>query len=443
MDNIVPILIIAALIALNALFVAAEFAIVGAPRLSIERLAASGNRQARLVADTLNHPRNQDRYIATAQLGITAASLGLGMYGEHLLAQWIAGLLEGYAGRWIAAHALASVIAVTILTYFHIVLGEMVPKSLALQYAERTVLWIAPLMRAVQTALSPLVIALNGTGNWILKLLGIDRAAGSDERLRTAEDLAHIVEESVQCGLLSDEPGQIMQGLLDFSTLTAGEVMVPRVHSTGIPAGATADSVCAVLRSAPHTGYPVYEESMDRIVGMLHVKDIVRSLAEGTAIAGHLREVPFVPESARMDEVLAAMRATHSQMAVVMDEHGGTAGIITMEDLFEEVVGEITEDAAEKVEIEREGAGCWRVAGTARLEEVGEALGLALSHPEVDSVSGIVLALLGRPPEIGDTVIYENVRFEVIAIENHGVAASIVESLTPPDEGERTAESSR
>ncbi|HEY7696791.1 MAG TPA: CNNM domain-containing protein, partial [Vicinamibacteria bacterium] len=221
--------IIAVLILLNGLFVAAEFAIIGAPRQVIERLARRGNPVARVVNKVLASAREQDRYIATAQLGITSASLALGMYGEHVLAEWLALRLESLGElRYVGAHGLASAIAISILTYFHIVVGEMVPKSLALRFPVPVVLWIAAPMRIIELALYPLVVALNGVGNGLLRLMGIRRTPGGEERYRTADELALIVAESGEQGVLAQEPSEVIQELLEFGELTAGEVMVPR-----------------------------------------------------------------------------------------------------------------------------------------------------------------------------------------------------------------------
>jgi CBS domain containing-hemolysin-like protein len=441
MAVLVPVLVCTVLILLNGLFVAAEFAIVGAPRATIERLADGGSRSARLVRRILDDPREQDRFIATAQLGITAASLGLGMYGEHLLAEWLAGVFGAWfeasgLERWIAAHAVASVIAIAVLTYFHIVVGEMVPKSLALSRADRTVLWIAPPMRALQYVLYPLVAALNGVGNGLLRLVGIERHGGGHEQVRTPEELAFIVRESQAGGLLRSESASVVQELLEFGDLTAGEVMVPRVRVTGIPLGAGADQLRRTLETRPHTRYPVYDGTLDQIVGMLHVKDMLRCLPGCPPLTiSQVRAVPFLPESAGVERVMAAMRQANAQLVVVMDEHGGTAGIITVEDLFEEVVGDIGEDALEEPEIRRVAEGCVRALGTARVEDVGSALGVALEHEDVDSVSGLVLALLGRPPQLGDRVRHEEVELEVTGVYGHGVAAAIVRRLAPLVEG--------
>jgi CBS domain containing-hemolysin-like protein len=435
MDKVFALLVIAGLILLNALFVAAEFAIVGAPRASVERRAADGDRVARIVLHILRDPRRQDRYIATAQLGITAASLGLGMYGEHMVAEWIAGGLEGLGDwQWVAAHTVASVLAISILTYFHIVVGEMIPKSLALQHAERTALVVTRPLLLVQFLLKPLVVLLNGLGFVLLRLVGIDRAVATSEQYRTPEELQFIVRESQAGGMLRKESARVLQELLEFGDLTAGEVMIPRVRVVGIPAGAGPDEMLAILRANPHTRYPVYEGDLDHIVGVVHIKDILRRMPNRRTLRpAEVRAAPYLPETAEMDTVLAAMRRENSQMAVVMDEHGGTAGVITIEDLFEEVVGEIEEGWVEHPEVAHDPSGRLLVAGTVRIEDVGEALGVVLEHEEVDTVSGLVLALLDRPPVVGDVVEYDDVRVEVTAVQGHGVREASVVALKPPD----------
>ncbi|RPJ87551.1 MAG: HlyC/CorC family transporter [Acidobacteria bacterium] len=425
MDFLIPVLIIAILILLNGLFVGAEFAIIGAPRAAIERRAVQGHRAAKLVRRVLRHPRLQDRYIATAQLGITFASLGLGMYGEHIVAGWIARGLEGiepsWLLRWVAAHTIASVLAVTILTYFHIVLGEMVPKSLALMHAEATVLRITRLMSVIEKLLYPLVLGLNGLGNALLKLMGIQRqiAAG---HYHTAEDLEFIVRESHEGGLLRKEAAEVLRSLFEFDQLTAREVMVPRVRVIGVPLEAGPTQLAETICKWPHTRYPVYTGNLDQIVGIVHIKDILRLMREARPLRrGDVRPTAFVPETAELDRLLKAMRAARTQLLVVMDEYGGTAGIVSIEDLGQEALGGVEEDSNQVPEIRRDQAGRLVTLGTVRLHEIGESLGLALEHDEVDTVGGLVLTLLGRPPRIGDVVHYRGLRFEVTAVEGHGV----------------------
>jgi len=439
-ELIVPLAIVLLLVVLNGLFVAAEFAIVGAPRASIEHQAARGGTLARRVQRVLESPRLQDRYIATTQVGISVASLGLGMYGEHVLADWIGQRLARYdANPWIAAHAISSVAAVGLLTYLHIVIGEMVPKALALQRAERTVLYVTPPILLLQAIILPLVLALNGIGNGLLRLIGVRRTEAGAERYHTSEELQYIIEESHEGGLLRGESGRILRELFEFGDLTAGEVMVPRVLVTGIAVGTEPDELRAIVRQEAHTRYPVYEGSLDNIVGSLHIKDILRHLVSGRPISARdARPLPYVPGPLLLDELLSAMRRYRAQMAVVMDQHGGTAGLVTIEDLFEEVVGEI-EEGRGRGPIWRDAEGRIHVRGTVRLREAGDALGCVLEHPKVTTVSGLVLLLLGRPAVAGDAVTYDRVRFDVVAVAGRGVREAVVTSVGTAETPAETA----
>jgi CBS domain containing-hemolysin-like protein len=265
------------------------------------------------------------------------------------------------------------------------------------------------------------VLALNGLGNGLLALFGIERTVGGEEATRTSDEISFIVAESRAGGLLAHEPARVVQELLEFGELTAGEVMVPRTGMTALPLGADLETIHALVVDDRHTRYPVHDGDPDRILGVVHVKDLLESLPErGTLDREMLREIPFIPATDPLDRVLAVMRRDKAHMAVVMDEHGGTDGIITLEDLFEEVVGEIG-DAAEQDPVRRDPGGTLRVAGTARLDELGEALGLVLEHDEVDTVSGLILATLGRPAAVGDRVEYDGVELEVTAVRGRGV----------------------
>jgi CBS domain containing-hemolysin-like protein len=432
MEILVPIAIILFLILANGLFVAAEFAIVGAPRASIEHQASQGSGLAARVLRILEDPVRQDRYIATTQIGISVASLGLGMYGEH----WLAGQLRPWFIRfemvgWIASHTVASVVAVAVLTYLHIVLGEMVPKALALQRADKTVLYVSPIIGTLQRILLPLVVLLNSVGNRLLRLAGIERREVERERYHTAEELEFIVRESQEGGLLRGEAGQILRDLFEFGDRTAGEVMVPRVLLAGIPVGAEPDELRAIVRTQPHTRYPVYSGDLDSIIGSLHIKEILRHLVSNQPVAArNARALPYVPGPAQLDEVLAAMRRFRAQMAVVMDQHGGTAGLVTMEDLFEEVVGDIDEGRARRP-IVREADDRVRVRGTVRLDEAGEALGRSIEHVKVTTISGLVLLLLNRPASAGDVVTWRNVRIEVVSVAGRGVGEAVLSVAGP------------
>ena len=422
------VLIILSLLLANAIFVVAEFAIVGAPRAAIDARAARNDRPARLVQSVLRDPRRLGRYIATAQIGVTLASLGLGMYGEHVLAAWILKELgRSTWAQWLAVHGFASSAAVAVLTYFHIVLGEMLPKSVAILRAEQMALWLAPVMQWIQTVLYPLVAALNGIGNAILKPFGFPADTHNPDQYYTSEELQLIAEESEEQGALQSESGKVLQELFEFGELTAGEVMVPRVRISGIPVGASPDEMRTILGTVPHTRYPIYEGDLDHIVGVFHIKDLLRLLLNGQNVTkAGTRSIPMVPETALLDSVLATMRRERAQFAVVIDEHGGTAGIVTLEDLFEEVVGEIDEGPLRGPGTRRDPQGRLRVPGTMRLDEVGQVFDLELTHEDVDSVSGLILTLLGRPPKVGDAVVYERLLLEVTAVKGHGVGEAAV-----------------
>jgi CBS domain containing-hemolysin-like protein len=306
-----------------------------------------------------------------------------------------------------------------------------VPKALALQHAAATAVVVAPVILAFQRVILPLVHAPNSLGNGMLSLVGVRRQEVSAERYHTTEELQFIIEESQEGGLLRGESGRLLRELFEFGDLSAGEVMVPRVHVVGIPVGAEPDEVRAIVGPHTHTRYPVYVGGLDHIIGSIHIKEILRRLVSNMPItARDARPLPYVPGPMLLDEVLAAMRRHRAQMAVVMDQHGGTAGVCTIEDLFEEVIGEIDE-GRRPTPITREAEGRIRVRGTVRLDEAGEALGRPLEHQRVTTVSGLVLLQLGRPATSGDVVVWNGVRFEVTAVIGRGVAEAVLTLTTP------------
>ncbi|MEO7191672.1 MAG: hemolysin family protein [Vicinamibacterales bacterium] len=416
---------------LNAIFVAAEFALIAAPKPTLEHQARSGDRLAARLLAVLTSPVRQDRYIATAQLGITLASLGLGMYGEHALAAFIEVRL-GHVP--LVGHAAAgAALSLGFLTVVHIVIGEMVPKGVALQRPARMARLAHVPMQVMLRVLYPFVAVSNMLARFCLRLFGIRRQENIHEQIYTPEELQLIVEESERGGAIGGDAGKIVRELFEFGDLTASQVMVPRVRVVGIPVGATPDEIQSFVLQHRRTRYAVYEGDLDHIVGMLHAKDLLRLLVGRESVsAAEVRRIPVVPETASLDDVLASLQTVRAHMAVVIDEHGGTAGILNLEDLFEEVVGDIDEGAPSEADLSPQPDGSALVAGTVRLDELGENFDLALEHEEVDSVSGLVLAVLGRPPEVGDVITHGRLRLEVTAISGRGVQQARASVLPDP-----------
>jgi CBS domain containing-hemolysin-like protein len=427
--------VILALVALNGLFVAAEFAIIGVPRSAVVARAQAGDPLAARLANTLDDPVQLDRYVATAQLGITFASLGLGMYGEHALAvhfeRGMSAIGLSGVGAQVTSHGVAAVLAISVITYLHIVFGEMIPKALALGHAMRVALWVTPPMLLVGKVCYPLVLGLNRLANLLLALAGLERGRSAEHYLG-ADELESVARESEQGGLLSEESGRIFRELADFSTISAVQAMVPRVRARGIPCGASDAALREILHRHRHTRYPVYEGDIDRIIGTVHIKDMLALLRAGSGLTPEaVRETAYLPETATLDDVLVAMERVRNQMVVVMDEHGGTAGILTMEDICAEAVGDIEEGADDVPDVLPVGHDRYQVQGTVRLDTLGVLVGRELEHPEVDTLSGLILSDLGRPPEIGDRVYWSGLAIEVSGLHGRGVRLAVVSVVRP------------
>jgi CBS domain containing-hemolysin-like protein len=301
----------------------------------------------------------------------------------------------------------------------------MVPKSLALQHAEQLACWITPPMLWTKTMLFPFVVGLNGLGNLLLRGFGVNRQVKNSDHYYTPEELQLIVQESEELGALRSESGQMLQELFEFGDLTAGQAMVPRVRISGIPVGTTPDRIREILAESAHTRYPVYEKDLDHIVGMMHIKDLLQLLLENQPMAaGHARGVPVVPETAELDSVLDVMRRERTQMAVVIDEHGGTAGVLTLEDVLEEIVGDV-DDEHDEINNLTAGVveGVFAVAGTLHPDEVLEASGFDVPDGPYETLAGYMLERLGRIPAAGDRVRRDGWTLEVAEMDGRRIAS--------------------
>ncbi len=446
---LLQLLVIAGLIGLNGLFVATEFAVVAASRTRLAQMAEQGSRAAARVLSIISDRAWQTRFLILAQIGITLASLGLGMYGEHTIAEWILAPLEERTPLSKAlAHSIASALAIGIMTYMHVVLGEVLPKSLALQKPEPLALALVGPMAWLERLLSPIISVLNALARGIMRLFGIPEV-DVHTRLLSAEELEIIVEESAEGGLIQGVEQLFLENIFDLSERTVGQVMTPRTKIVGIPMDADESQVLERVCTTRHTRYPIYDQDLDHIRGILHVKDLARYLVhrEGPFDLrrfAELRPPVFVPETVSLEDMLERFRQEEIAMAVVVDEFGGTAGVVTVEDLLEEVVGEIQDEFdQESPPIEVVDERTLRVQGGLLLDELEQHYGVQLDCPDVDTVGGLIMALLGRIPRPGDQVEWQGVRFVVETVDGRAVGTARVilpAPLREPGDGESQEE---
>lgn len=441
----IPLLLILLLIIINGLFVAAEFAIAAAPRARVAQMAENGSPAAQRILAILRQPELLNRYISTAQVGITIASLGLGMYGEHVLAEWLLAPLEAWGIGAAGAHTVASILAVALLTYFHVVLGEMIPKSLALQAADKAAIRLADVMAVADRLFRPFTVILNRIGNGLLRLLGFADAANT--RVVSLAELEYIVEESTEGGLLDPTEQIYLENVLDFSERTIGQVMTPRPRMAALPVNATLAMVMAMLREQQHSRYPIYEDDRDHIIGILHVKDLARHLQRQRAAAepsfilrSLIRPVIFVPETLSLEQMLDRFRHEHVQVAIAVDEFGGTAGLVTLEDLIEQIIGEIQDEFDVEIPPFSEiAAQTLRVRGDLLLDELNQHYELKLNSAEVNTVGGLIMTELGHLAQPGDSVMVSGVQFTVESMAGLAVNTAILKLPDRPEQQEENA----
>lgn len=440
--------IIFALVLLNGLFVAAEFAIIGVRHSRVEQLADEGHKVARRVLGILDSPRRQDRYIATAQVGITIASLGLGMYGEPQIARFVEPVLEDIGGEALQPaliHTVAFVLSLSFVTYLHVVIGEMIPKAISLSSAEKAVLRLAQPMRIAQLILSPAVILLNSIGNGLLRLFRVPLAEGH-ARLHSPEELGLIVSESAEGGLLNDEEEEMILNIFDFGERQVGQVMTPRRKVQAIPADMPEAELLQLVAQSRNSRFPVYDGDLDHVLGILHLKDLLTHQLRGNGdldLRALLRPAPAVPEQLPVESLLAAFKRQRLHMAIVVDEFGGMAGIVTLEDLIEEVVGEVRDEFdVEKEPFTVVEPGTLEVAGNYLIDDLSDHvfLGDDESLPDVETVGGLIVTGLGRPPRLGDELVYPgDVHFTVLDVDGLAVARVRVKFPVFDDDGDEHA----
>jgi putative hemolysin len=407
-----------ALVLANGFFVAAEFSIVAVRKTRIDQLMSEGHRGARAVRRAVRQPAS---YIAATQLGITMASLSLGWIGEPALASLVQPGL-GFLSTQIAvatAHSIAVAIAFAMVTALHIVLGELAPKTIALQHAESTALLVVKPTELFMKAFWPFIRLLNGMGNGVVNLLGM-RASGSHALVHSEEELKMLVTASQEAGVLEEQEEQMIRRVFGFADLTAGQLMVPRTEIVAIPADATRDDVVSLIVHHGHTRLPVYRDDLDHVIGILHVTDLLKAITatNGAINAATLaREALTVPETLGADDLLAEMRRRGAGEALVIDEYGGTAGLVTFESLVARIVGDPGTTAAGRATIEMLPDGSAHLDGLVLVTDVNERFALHIDAATYTTVGGFMLGRLGRRPRVGDTIDVDGRRMRAVALD--------------------------
>jgi CBS domain containing-hemolysin-like protein len=395
------------LVALNGLFVAAEFSLVKIRATQVDRLVEEGRAAAGLVKEATG---KLDAYLAVCQLGITISSLGLGALGEPAIAALIEPLLKPLGIGDGTLHFVAFVVGFSIISFLHVVFGELAPKTIAIQSAEGTSLLVAPFMRFFYYLLLPATVVFNGTATAFTRLLGYPPASESDET-HSEDEIRTLVTQSARQGMLERDEEGMISAVFELNDKTAREIMVPRPDVVAFPAETPVGELISLSAQGRYSRYPVYEtDSFDRIVGAVHVKDVLRAVASETADPTRtardlMRDVLTIPENRRIDVILEDMRKQDLQMAVVIDEWGSFEGLFTLEDIVEEIVGEIRDEFDEEgPAVEEMADGSYVTDGRISINEVNEALGTGFESQDFETVGGLILGHLGRVPETGDEV---------------------------------------
>ena len=421
---------ILALVFANGFFVAAEFALVTVRKTRIDQLIAEGHRGARVVRRALDSPEN---YIASTQLGITMASLGLGWVGEPALASalepslaFVGSFVPAQVAQFvtaITAHSVAVVISFALITSVHIVLGELAPKTTALQHSERIMLLVARPVHLFMRTFWPFISVLNKLGALVVRSVGLKPPSGHS-LVHSEEELKMLVTASQEAGVLEEEEEQMLHRVFGFSDLTAGQVMVPRTEMVALPIDASLATIAEVVGTGGHARLPVYRKTLDDIAGVLQLADLFPLIASGAMpadLGGVVREAFTVPETMPAGDLLSEMRARHTGVAIVIDEFGGTSGMVTFAGLMERIVGEVGSGGADtRITILADGSAL--IDGLALVADINAQFGLHIDEEAYNTLGGYVLGRLGRRARVGDRFEVERRTLRVEALDGLRVA---------------------
>jgi len=420
---------IAVLLLVNGFFVAAEFALVRSRRTRLESMARTGDWKARLA---LRASGNLARVYSASQLGVTLASLALGALAESSLGGWMASWLNTlpWPIELSVRVGLGATIALTVVTFFHVVFGELAPRGAALSHPESVAKWLTPPLLGFAWLATPFTSLLNRSSQVVLRVLG-QKSANPEENVHSAEELRMLVEQSQEVGVLQTQDADMLEGVFEFSEKNAREVMTPRTEIDALDVESTLDETLALVEESGRSRYPVYEETIDNIIGLVLAKDLIpilRSPPSNFSLRSIMRPVHVVPGSREVEEVLTDFKRLKVHMAIVLDEFGGTAGLVTMEDLLEEIVGEILDEYDEPPEhLERESPDLVIVPGGTNIGELNERFGLDVPEDDYTTIGGYVFGALGRLAVVGDRITAGGAVFTVREMDGRRIESLAVD----------------
>jgi CBS domain containing-hemolysin-like protein len=430
--------IISLLIALNALYVAAEFSSVSTRHSRLIQIADEGNPLAEALLPIIRDAQNLDRYIATCQLGITLSSLTLGFYGQSSLADVLAPFFVNIGKlSEVAAQSISATVILLLLTVLQAILGELVPKNIGIQYPEQLALYTSIPTRWSMALFRPLIWFFNGSGQLFMRLLGLTPNT-EHTHVHSPEEILMLVEESEAGGLLDQEERRLLINTLQIRDMFVRHVMIPRTRILAASVDQSAEALLSLIVESPYSRMPLYDGNIDNIIGVLHLKDLLclSYLTEQPSVASVTRPVLFVPETSTVADVLSLLQRGQYYVAVVLDEFGGTAGIVTVEDLLEEIFGEFQDEfetAPPNLRLMSDGR--LFIRGDILVKDLNEWLDLYLNSDEVDTIGGLVLNECGSVPKVGDEIQVDTVQFRVEAMDGKGITAISME--TTPEQIQR------
>lgn len=434
-----PLLLALLLLIGNGFFVGAEFALTAVRRTKLTQLEATGNRRARVAMKSI---RELSLMLAGAQLGITMMSFGLGYLAEPAVAVVIERALLGLLTLPDPLlHSISFVLALSIVVFLHMVVGEMAPKNIAIAEPERSALAIALPFRAFVNLFRPFIYLMNAAANATLRLLRVEPVDELNPS-HSAQEIGAMIAESAREGMLQTFEHKLLTGAITFGDLDAAAVMVPRTELTSIPSSATPEELEHLVLETGHSRFPVFGENLDQIFGFFHSKDLLKVPPEGRTKPlppRFFRQMLIVPESRKLHPLLFDMRRRHLHFALVIDEHGGTAGVVTIEDLVEELVGEIQDEHDEpESEIEKVGEGRFLAPGSLRVHEAADSIGLELPEGDYETIAGFIMDKLQRIPQRTDEVVHEGWTIRVTSMHRRRVEQVLIEESSVPTQREET-----